>query len=217
MKYTIVPMPAFEGYNVFGAYADKECIPYTTVRVESKFFNHVRFHDDIWNPVLILNGHRLYDIELWTITYKYKQQEYAVIAFTQILPQDKCGIIKQIVGDNEIYNIDTTYENFIKHSFFTEIVWQNSHNRRMYDAGYRIIHPNYVFEHFDEFDDDVKKRFNAVFQNEQSYATLPNGCSTSKSIKHTIQKANDRDKLRFSIKYIKSIIKLKKIHNYETC
>lgn len=114
-------MPAFEGYNVFGAYADKECIPDTTVRVESKFFNHVRFRDDIYNPVLILNGRRLYDIELWTITYKYKQQEYAVIAFTQILPQDKCGIIKQIVGDNEIYSIDTTYEDLIKHSFLQRL------------------------------------------------------------------------------------------------
>ncbi len=213
-------MPAFEGYNVFGAYADKECIPDTTVRVESKFFNHVRFRDDIYNPVLILNGRRLYDIELWTITYKYKQQEYAVIAFTQILPQDKCGIIKQIVGDNEIYSIDTTYEDLIKHSFFTEIVWQNSHNRRMYDAGYRIIHPNYVFEHFDEFDDYDKKRFNAVFQNEQVSVVFQNRCFTrknKKNIKHTIQKANDRDKLRFSIRYIKSIIQLKKLYNYETC
>nr|DAU75394.1 MAG TPA: hypothetical protein [Caudoviricetes sp.] len=208
-EYEIVPMADFQDYKVFGVIANMEYIPYTTIRVSNKFFTLVSFnYDSVYNPVLILDGRMIYDPCLWAMTFKYNHQLYALISFNKILPQDKEAIIRQVTGDNEIYSIDSKYESFIKYNFFTEIVWQNCYRSRMYDGGYRIIRPDYVFNHFDKFDDTEKARFNDIFQG---------GTPSMKYIKNPIQNANDLDKLRFAQKYIKSIVDLKKQYSHETC
>jgi len=206
LHYEIVPMADFESYKVFGAIdiRYKEYIHGTMVAVEPKFFNHVSFlqygDDSIYNPVIIVNGQILHGIDLWTTTYRYKHEKYAVVSFNKILPQYRSAIIRKITGDNEIYTIGEKYDSFIKYHFFTEIVWRYSYNRSLYDGGYRIIPPDYVFDHFDEFSEYDKKRFNEVFRL---------GHINRNDIRNTIQKATYNDKLRFAKRYLKAIVKLK--------
>lgn len=213
-NYELVPMADFESYKVFGAIERRfpEYIKNTFIAVKPKLFNNVSFlsfgEDSIYNPTIIVNGQPFLNSGLRTITYKYKHQKYAVVSFNKILPQYKCGIIREITGDNEIYSISDKYNDFIKYHFFTDIVWRGSCYSDIYDAGYRILPPEYVFEHFNEFCASDKNRFNEVFRF---------GSISKMGIKHPIQKASYNDKVRFAKRYLKAIVKLKTEYTNETC